>query len=97
MKRKVEILPLEITVTPNKEGIQRIEIFSKGDDIDNVFCLNKKTGFSVGGFYKVIGTAYHVFDDGSRILVYLIFNDIGVLLERATKYFEIVLDPRKQQ
>lgn len=90
MSKKLQILPLDITVTPNEQGNQRIEIFSKGDDFSNIYCLNEAVGFSVGGQYKVIGTMQYVFEDRSSELVYLMFNDNGVLVERATKFFNKV-------
>ena len=84
--RKGEFLEKEIEVILSKKAIERhdLTVDRKLPGGGGIFRVND---FTIGVIYKTIGLTYFIFEDNSRSLVWLLYNDEGVLVERHIDHF----------
>lgn len=79
----MNILPYSEKIVLNEDGENRHKHRLGADVYD-------ATQFTPGKEYQTIGLTYHIYDDGSRELVYLVSNDNAVVVPVTTKYFRVV-------
>ncbi len=83
--KKADFMEFEVWLALSESALERQ---MHGGNLNNGFNEFNTPDFTPGKLYKTVGLTYHFYEDGSRLLCWMIFDDFGVLQVKSATEFK---------